>query len=150
MYGGEQTNQILGSYFCAPVPVRPDYLKKDNAMTENTRAWSVPQILWSGVFAIVIWSAIGFSWLGFGFGWKTPDAAEQIASQTLLDSLTAICVAQAKNAPDSAIALKEFAAINTWKQPAFVEEAQWATMPGGDSASSGVADECATQLRKTG
>jgi hypothetical protein len=107
-------------------------------------------MLSSGVLAIVIWSAIGFSWFGIGFDWKTADTAEQIASQTLLENLTTICVAQAKSAPNAAIALKEFAAVNTWKQPAFVEKAKWATMPGNDSASRGVADECATQLRKTG
>lgn len=118
-------------------------------MSDNTPAWSAPQMIGSGILAIAIWSAIGFSWFGFGFNWKTSDTAEQIASQTLLDSLAAICVAQAKAAPDSAVTLKAFAAIDTWKQPSFVEEAQWATMPGSDSASTGVADECATQLRTT-
>ena len=116
-------------------------------MPEINRSWSVPQMFWSAFIATVAWSAIGFSWFGPGFGWTTKGNAEQMQLTAITETMATICVAQARSASDSMTALKQFGELNQWKQGAFVEAADWATMPGSDTAETGVADLCATKLR---
>ena len=118
-------------------------------MADNKRPWSPPQMFWSAAIAIVVWSGIGFSWFGTGFGWKTQSAVAQMTSSAVKEQLASICVAQARGAPGAEAALKEFSALQSWKQNQFIEEAKWATMPGSESSQSGVAELCATKLRET-
>ena len=118
-------------------------------MADNKRPWSPPQIIWSALIAVVVWSAVGFSWFGHGFNWTTQGGAEQMKAKAVMESLATICVAQAHGAPDAEAALEEFAALSSWKQREFIEKARWATMPGSESAQSGVAELCATKLRQT-
>lgn len=118
-------------------------------MANNNRPWSPPQIIWSALLAIVVWSAVGFNWFGHGFNWQTQGKAKQMAATAVMENLATICVAQARSAPNSAVALKELGEISTWKQREFVEAARWANMPGSDSAQSGVAELCAIKLRET-
>ncbi|MGI9335534.1 MAG: hypothetical protein ACR2RL_20495 [Gammaproteobacteria bacterium] len=115
-------------------------------MTENKRPWSPPQIIWSGIISIVVWSAVGFSWFGYGFDWQTNGAAEKSTSNAIMDTMATICAAQARNAPDAEVELKKLAELSSWKRREFIETAHWATMPGSDSALRGVADLCATKL----
>lgn len=44
---------------------------REEEMAENKRSWSPPQIVWSALIAIVVWTAVGFSWFGYGFNWTT-------------------------------------------------------------------------------
>lgn len=117
-------------------------------MTDNKRPWSPPQLIWSAVIGIAVWSAIGFSWFGYGFGWRTQGGAQEMTTEAVVENLATICVAQARSAPDAEVALKEFSEISTWKQREFVETAGWAIMPGSESATNGVAALCATKLRE--
>ncbi|MDH3377265.1 MAG: hypothetical protein OEQ39_09920 [Gammaproteobacteria bacterium] len=116
-------------------------------MTNNKRSWSPPQIIWSAIIATVVWSAAGFNWFGPGFNWMTQGVAMKMSTNAVTENLATICVAQAHSALDAEATLKEFAGLSTYKQPTFVETSGWATMPGGDSATSGVAKLCATKLR---
>lgn len=118
-------------------------------MADNKRPWSPPQMIWSALIAIVVWSALGFSWFGHGFDWMTQGGARQVTAKAVTESLATICVAQAHSAPDADAALKQFAELATWKQRDFIETARWATMPGSESAQNGVAELCATKLRQT-
>lgn len=118
-------------------------------MADNKKPWSPTQIIWSALIASVVWSAIGFNWFGQGFGWETKGSAKQMAAMAVKESLAGICVAQARGAPDAEAALKQLAELSTWKQRDFIETAHWATMPGSEKAQSGVAELCATELRKT-
>jgi hypothetical protein len=79
----------------------------------------------------------------------TEGSAEQMSATAVMETLATICVAQARSAPDAEVALKQLAELSSWKQRDFVETARWATMPGGESAQSGVAALCATKLRQT-
>ncbi len=116
-------------------------------MTDKKRPWSPPQIIWSAVIATVVWSAVGFSWFGPGFDWTTQGGSLKMSSNAVTENLATICVAQARGAPETA--LKEFAELSNYKQSNFVDTSGWATMPGADSAASGVAALCATKLRQT-
>ena len=118
-------------------------------MPDIKRPWSAPQIFWSAFIAMVAWSAIGFSWFGPGFGWATQGRAEEMQLTAVTESLANICVAQARGAPDSLTALKQFGELTQWKQGEFVAAAHWATMPGSETAEKGVADLCAVKLRTT-
>ena len=117
-------------------------------MAGNKRPWSPPQIIWSALIAIVIWSAVGFNWFGHGFDWSTPGGVKQMTAKAVMENLATICVAQAHGAPDAEVALKQFAELSTYKQREFIQKSGWATMPGSDSAQSGVAQLCATKLRQ--
>ncbi len=118
-------------------------------MASNTRQWSPPQIIWSAITATAIWSAVGFSWFGHGFNWQTQGGAEAMSTNAVTESLATICVAQARGSEGAEAALKKFTELSSWKRREFVETAKWATMPGSDSAQSGVADRCAAKLLET-
>lgn len=115
-------------------------------MAENVRPWSPPQIIWSAIAAIGIWSAVGFSWFGYGFNWQTSGGAELATAKAVKDNMATICAAQARSSPDSEVELKKLAELSSWKRREFIETANWATMPGSESAQSGVAELCATKL----
>ena len=146
MYASAQTaircSAIQGNR-TGPLPV---HAKKENKMPTNERLWSPPQIIWSSLIAIVVWSAIGFSWFGTGFDWKTQGSAIHMSDNIVKENLAMICVAQAQNAPDSNSALKEFAALSSYKQHDFVKNSGWAIMPGSDAETNGVARLCASKL----
>ena len=118
-------------------------------MADNKRPWSPPQMIWGAIGGIALWSAVGFSWFGTGFNWKTQGGAQQLSTNAVVESMASICVAQARDAPGAEAALKQFAALESWKQRSFIEEAKWSNMPGSDSSESGVAEACATKLRAT-
>jgi hypothetical protein len=118
-------------------------------MAESKRPWSPPQIIWSALIAIVVWSAVGFSWFGHGFDWTTQVGASRMSTNAVVESLAGICVAQARSSSGAEAALEELAGISNWKRREFIEKAQWAIMPGSESEQSGVADLCATKLLAT-
>ena len=117
-------------------------------MAVNLKSLSLPHLAGAALVAIFVWSAIGFSWFGYGFNWTTAAGAEQMTATAVKEQMASICVAQARNTPDSEAVLAQFAALETWKQSNFVEASHWATMPGSDSAHSGVAALCANKLRQ--
>jgi len=118
-------------------------------MADHKRPWSPPQIIWSAIVGIAIWSAVGFSWFGHGFDWTTQVGARQMSNNDLVEQLATICVAQARSSVGAEAALKEFATVTQWKRREFIEKTQWAIMPGSAAAQSGVADLCATKLLAT-
>lgn len=117
-------------------------------MAVNLKSLSLPHLAGAAVIAIFVWSAIGFSWFGYGFDWTTAGGAQQMTATAVKEQMASICVAQARNTPDSEAALAQFAALDNWKQSSFVEESNWATMPGSDSPRTGVASLCANKLRQ--
>ena len=117
-------------------------------MSNSKRPWSPPQLFWSAVFAIVVWTAIGFNWFGSGFNWTTRSDSRHETAEAVKEQQAAICVAQAAVSSDPTKSLQQFAEVDQWKQSSFVEEAQWAIMPGSDAAQSGVAALCAKKLRE--
>jgi hypothetical protein len=118
-------------------------------MADSKRSWSPPQIIWSAIIGIAVWSAVGFSWFGYGFDWTTQVNARRMSTTDVVEHLATICVAQAHGSPGAEAALKKLAAVQNWKRREFIETAKWATMPGSESAQSGVADLCAAKLLET-
>ena len=105
-------------------------------------------MIFTALFTIVAWGAIGFSWLGFGFNWETQTSAARMSNTALVANLAMICEDEARKPIGSEAKIKELAALNEWKRHTFVEEAGWATMPGAGSVQSGVAELCGRNLIK--
>jgi hypothetical protein len=116
-------------------------------MSVSKIAWSPTQIIWSMIIGIVVWTAIGFSWFGYGFGWKTPAGASTLANDVLTENLASICVAQAQATTNTDSSLSEFGGLDKWKQRKYVETARWAIMPGNDEPRRDVLEACADKLR---
>ena len=106
-------------------------------------------MIFTALITILVWSAIGFSWFGFGFNWETQTTAARMSNTTLVENLAMICEDQARKSFGADKAIEELAALAQWKRHTFVEAAGWATMPGADSAQSGVAELCGNNLIKT-
>ena len=117
-------------------------------MANDKRRWSPPQIIFTALITIMVWSAIGFSWFGFGFNWETQTSAARASNKNLVENLAMICEDQARKSIDAEASIKKLATLATWKRHSFVDEAGWATMPGADSAQSGVAELCGANLTK--
>jgi len=115
-------------------------------MTAPKRPWSPPQIIFSALGGIALWTAVGFSWFGNGFNWETQGSAMRMSAAAVVENQAEICVAQARTDADTGSAMAAFEDLNQWKRSDFVETAGWATMPGGEKAKGGVADRCATKL----
>ena len=118
-------------------------------MASDTRQWSPPQMIVTALITIVLWSAVGFNWFGPGFNWETQTSAARMSDKLLVENLAKICENQARQSVGAEASIKELATLQTWKRSSFVKEAGWATMPGADSAQSGVADLCGANLIKT-
>lgn len=118
-------------------------------MTDNKRPWSPPQIIWSALIATVVWTAIGFSWFGHGFDWRTQSGAKLMSTKAVTENLATICAAQARSSPDAEVSIKEMSGLSAWKRSEFVEKANWASMPGMESAHRDVLELCATKLLET-
>ena len=118
-------------------------------MANDKRPWSAPQIVFTALITIVGWSAIGFSWFGFGFNWETQTSSARMSNEILVENLAMICEDQARKSAGADASIKELAALANWKRRTFVDEAGWATMPGAESSKSGVAELCGVNLLKT-
>jgi hypothetical protein len=106
----------------------------------------VKTVLWSAVGGAVVWWIV----LGAVFGWMPAGSAEQQAvkraNAAVLEVLAPICVERFQQDTDREQKLVALKKENSWQRDAFVTKQGWATMPGGEKSSSGVAQECASRI----
>lgn len=92
--------------------------------------------------------------LMFSTGWVVTNStakqqAEEQAEKAVDKELAGICVYQFKQANNTQKKVQELAELEyNWDRAEFIREHDWATMPGEDSSSSGVADNCAKKIMK--
>lgn len=67
--------------------------EENTDMTDIKRLWSLPQIIWSAIAGIVVWSAVGFSWTGTALDWTTQGGARCMLMNDVVEQLATICVA---------------------------------------------------------
>jgi len=75
--------------------------------------------------------------------------AEEMAKDSVVNRLSAICVEQFLKDPKMEDRLKEFKKIDywaTWERAEFVKKQGWATMPGEKEPDSKVAEACAIRI----
>jgi hypothetical protein len=87
--------------------------KRSIEIMDNKRRWSPPQIIWSALITIVVWTAVGFSWFGHGFDWSTPGSAKRMTAKAVTENLATICAAQARSAPDAEAAVGQRCRVAT-------------------------------------
>lgn len=96
-----------------------------------------------GSWGLAIGAAIAMI-IGFGWGgWSTASTTKKITENAILESRTAICVAQFMTDSGNADNLVEFEKIENWKRYELVEKGGWDKMPGQEEASYGVSHACA-------
>lgn len=104
-------------------------------------------LLWSCVGCVVVAVIAGFTiggWVTGGTARQMEDTAGQAAR---FDLASAICVERFMAAPDFREQLTELQAIDTtFRQRQFIEEGDWAIMPGRDASTRQAADLCARVL----
>ena len=96
-----------------------------------------------GSWGLVIGAAIAMI-IGFGWGgWSTASATKEITESAILESRTAICVAQFMTDSGNTDNLAEFEKVENWKRYELVKNGGWDKMPGQEEASYGLARACA-------
>jgi hypothetical protein len=113
----------------------------------RTEGWrnikpSKAMVAWFTLGAVALTILIGFRW----GGWQTADGAAKMAtsaaSVAVIEQLAPICAAQFALDPDSSAKLLTLQETPSYQQAAFVNEQNWATMPGADGPVPKVADAC--------
>jgi hypothetical protein len=98
--------------------------------------------VWSLFVGAVVAMIIGFGW----GGWTTAATTETKATEAVLASQAAICVAQYMQDSNHEENLKELEKTNSWSRADLIEKGGWDKMPGQEKADYGVARACADGL----
>ena len=107
---------------------------------------SLTRLLQGAAAGAVATLVIGFNWGGWVTGGTAKEMAQKGVSTALVSALSPICVEKFQHSADVASNLIEFKKVSSWQQGSFIEKGGWATMPGGESANTAVAQACATML----
>jgi hypothetical protein len=89
---------------------------------------------------------IGFAWGGWETAASAREASEVSANEAIVGVLAPICAVQFHQQVDADTKLAELKALRAYDQAGYVEKGGWATMPGSDEPSAGVARGCAVIL----
>ena len=111
-------------------------------MVKSDKKW-----FFIGVLAGAIVAPIGL----FAAGWIVTSGAanataKESATAAVIENLTPICVSQFPQDASRSDQLAKLKSLSQWDRPDFVSKSGWATMPGGSSANTFVANECARRL----
>jgi hypothetical protein len=102
--------------------------------------------VWGAVIGAVTVMILGFTW----GDWTLRSTAEQLAQaraqETLVATLTPMCVERFMTQPEAKLKLAEFQQTASWRQTEVVEKGGWATAPGSTTPQATVAKACAAQL----
>ena len=109
--------------------------------------WIKPAV-WGAVFGAVGIMIVGFSWMGWTLGHTTTRLVAEGRESAVVAALTPFCVSNYMKQPD---ALKQLALLkedtSSYTQRDIIEKAGFATMPGNQEPSSGLAAACEIALR---
>jgi hypothetical protein len=112
---------------------------------------SLKRLLQGVAVGFVLTAAIGFNWVGPGFGWVTGGTADKIANKraetAVIAVLAPICAEKFLAQPDIAAKKVAFAKTDSWKRREELQK-EWVTLPGGSYPSSDLVDACSTEILK--
>lgn len=117
-------------------------------MNEQRKSyWEVAKpYVWGAVGGAIALAIVGFA----GLDWTTKSTAEKMAKTTadtaVVAALVPICVLKFNEQPDAVAKLTELKTVASYQQGKVLEDAGWATIPGGDKPNSAVARKCAETL----
>lgn len=90
--------------------------------------------------------AIGFGWGGWVTGGSASQQTSDATESAVVSALAPICVDQFQRADNAAANLVSLKQASFYERDDFVEKGGWATLPGSDKPSAGVAKACAKIL----
>ena len=140
------------TYACDRVKVerpRKEILPSSNKRTEAMQKEKIGPFLWGAGISAIVTTIATFATYGM-----TDDNAKLLAKETadaaVITALVPFCVLNFQGQPDAPDRLIELKAVtSSYQQGRLLEEAGWATMPGGEKPNADVARACATELIKT-
>jgi hypothetical protein len=112
---------------------------------------SPTRLLQGAAIGFVLAVAIGFNWVGPGFGWVTGGTADKIANQraetAVIAVLAPICAQQFLAQPDIAARKAAFEKLESWKRGDKLSK-ESTTLPGASHQSSDLVDACSAEILK--
>lgn len=102
--------------------------------------------LFGGIFGAVFIMILSLSMGWFVTSGRAYADAEESSAQAVYAQLVPICMHQFQAGDGSAEKLKTMLGLSSWKWEEFVETGGWATMPGNETPTRGVARKCAEAL----
>jgi hypothetical protein len=93
--------------------------------------------------------AIGFNWVGPGFGWVTGGTVDKIANKraetAVIAVLAPICAEKFLAQPDVAAKRVALEKIESWKRRDELAK-EWTTLPGNSYQNSDLVDACSAEI----
>lgn len=107
-------------------------------------------MLMGAVGGAVALAIVGFGWGGWVTGGTADEMANDRAESAVVAALAPICVAQFQKQSGFDGRLSELNEIRSFQRATYIKEGGWATMPGADAGSKGVARACAEMISELG
>ena len=103
--------------------------------------------LWGAAGGAAALAFVGFAFGGWVTGGKAADMARQQTEKAVVAALAPICVDKFRLAKEVEANMGKLNAISySWEKGTYISKGGWATLPGSDEPSSGVAQACAEML----
>jgi alkanesulfonate monooxygenase SsuD/methylene tetrahydromethanopterin reductase-like flavin-dependent oxidoreductase (luciferase family) len=107
----------------------------------------IEPILWGAAGGAAALAFVGFMFGGWVTGGKAAEMARQQSEKAVVAVLAPICVDKFRHAKNADANLGKLNGIGySWEKGTYVSEGGWATLPGSDEPTSGVAQACAEML----
>ncbi len=99
---------------------------------------SITRLLQGAFVGFAATAIIGFTWGGWTLGKTAKDMADKSAATAVVAAL--------QHDVDAKTNLTELMKVSSWQQGSFVQKGGWATLPGGETGNSALAQACANLL----
>ena len=107
---------------------------------------SLKRLLQGAFVGFLATAVIGFYWGGWTLESTAKQMTEKGAKSAVVAVLAPICVDRFRHTAAASANLIELQKVSSWQQGSFIEKGGWATLPGSEVATSGVAEACANLL----
>jgi hypothetical protein len=112
---------------------------------------SLTRLLLGIAVGFVLAVAIGFNWVGPGFGWVTGGTVDKIADNraetAVIAVLAPVCAEKFLAQPDVAARKVALAKTDSWTRTGELPK-EWITLPGSSYPNSDLLDACSAEILK--
>ena len=107
----------------------------------------IESMLWGACGGAAALAIVGFMFGGWVTGGKAKEMAQQQSDKAVIAVLSPICVDKFRHAKNADENLGKLNAISySWEKGTYVSQGGWATLPGNNEPTSGVAQAWAEML----
>jgi hypothetical protein len=112
---------------------------------------SLRRLVHGSIAGVILTVAVGFSWLGYGFGWKLGSSVESVAvaraDAAVVAAYAPVCSRDfARDATEANWA--GFKTEASWNRDSYLMNTGYATLPGAKEPNRQIAGACAEALGK--